>query len=205
MASPRDASKPCQLLVEGNDQRNFLEALRDRENLSSIEVQNYGGTNELRGFLSAFVAVPGFGSVDRLGIVRDAESSAVSAVQSVRSALDNVSMNAPIKPGVFSDGRPSVGYLVLPDGEMPGMLETLICQSFASSDVNACVDSYFDCVAGLDGVSMDRPDKSRAFAFLATRPEPNVSVGVAAKKGYWTLDHRAFDGVRAFLRTLGQQ
>lgn len=204
MASPKDVREPYQLLVEGNDQRNFFEALRDKEGLSGIEIQDFGGVGDLRGFLSAFVAVPGFGSVKRLGIVRDAEGSASSAIKSVRGALDNASIEAPAAPGVFSGTRPGVGFLVLPDGEAPGMLETLICGSFAGSDVNACVDSFFDCVAGLDGVSMERPDKSRAFAFLATKPEPNVSVGVAAKKGYWMLDHRAFDGVRSFLRALVQ-
>lgn len=205
MASPKDVTEPYQLLVEGNDQRNFFEALRDKEKLSGIEIQDYGGITELRGFLSAFLVVPGFRRVNRLGVIRDAESSAASAVQSVRNALHNVSMDAPSEPGVFSDARPSVGYLVLPDGKTSGMLETLICQSFASSELNDCVDAYFECVADLDGVSMVRPDKSRAFAFLATKPEPNVSVGVAAKKGYWTLEHRAFDGVRSFLRKLGSQ
>ena len=204
MASPQDVREPYQLLVEGNDQRNFFEALRDKDGHSGIEIQDFGGTSELRGFLSAFVAVPGFGSVRRLGIVRDAEDSAMSAIQSVRGALENASIEAPSVPGVFTGARPAVGFLVLPDGKTPGMLETLICESFAGSAVDGCVDSFVDCVSGLDGVAMERPDKSRAFAFLATKAEPNVSVGVAAKKGYWTLGHHAFDGVRSFLRALAR-
>ena len=45
-------------------------------------------------------------------------------------------------------------------------------------------------------------DKARVHAWLATRPEPHVSVGFAAQKGYWDLDHAAFAGVREFLKAL---
>ena len=38
--------------------------------------------------------------------------------------------------------------------------------------------------------------------YLATKPPPHVSVGVAAQKGCWKLDHAALDGVRGFLTSL---
>ena len=56
-----------------------------------------------------------------------------------------------------------------------------------------------------DGESeIDRPEKAFAHAFLATRPDPHVSVGVAARKGYWDLDRPALEGVRSFLSGLAQ-
>ena len=42
----------------------------------------------------------------------------------------------------------------------------------------------------------------RSHAWLATQPLPHVSVGVAALKGYWDLDHQALDAVRQFLTAL---
>ena len=54
------------------------------------------------------------------------------------------------------------------------------------------------------GDSIDRPDKARARAYLAMKPDQHVSVGVAARKGYWNFDHDAFDGVRGFLTSLAQ-
>ena len=82
------------------------------------------------------------------------------------------------------------------------MLETLLCQTFANDLVNDCIDDFFGCAEALPGVDIRRPDKARAQVCLATRPEPQVSVGVAAKKGYWPLDHAAFAGVRTFLTAL---
>ena len=39
-------------------------------------------------------------------------------------------------------------------------------------------------------------------AYPATTPDPHVSVGVAAQKKHWNLDHEVFDGVRRFLKSL---
>ena len=39
-------------------------------------------------------------------------------------------------------------------------------------------------------------------AYLAGKPQPNVSVGVAARKGYWDPQHPVFSGLRRFLITL---
>ena len=35
-----------------------------------------------------------------------------------------------------------------------------------------------------------------------TKSDPHVSVGVAAQRGYWNLEHPAFGGVRLFLQSL---
>ncbi len=79
-----------QLLVEGNDQRNFFEAFIDHLSLENIQIQNFGGVRELRDFLDGLVSATGFRQiVQSLGIVRDAETSAGSAFQSVQSSLMN--------------------------------------------------------------------------------------------------------------------
>ena len=49
---------------------------------------------------------------------------------------------------------------------------------------------------------LHRPDKARAHAYIATRRDPYLSVGVAAQRSYWDLDHAVFDGIRNFLRSL---
>ena len=48
------------LLVEGNDPRNFFEAFLRHLSLSNIQIQNFGGVNELRGFLRGFADTPRF-------------------------------------------------------------------------------------------------------------------------------------------------
>ena len=38
--------------------------------------------------------------------------------------------------------------------------------------------------------------------FLATKPDSYPSVGIAAKKGYWPLDHEALEPARTFLQSV---
>ena len=194
--------KPKQLLIEGNDQRNFFEAFIEHLSPSDIQVQNYGGVGELRGFLLAFVNAPDYNSVKSVGIARDAEVSARAAFESVQGALGNAGLFVPAKVGERKVGSPDVSVLILPGDDKPGMLETLICRTFEGMKVNRCIDDFFECAEGLPNVSIDKPDKARAFAYLTTRPDPHHSVGVAAKNRVWDLDHRAFGEARDFLRAL---
>ena len=201
MVQPTKIEKPIQLLVEGQAQQNFFDAFVQHLRLQNVpQIQNFGGVNELRGFLEAFVDSPGFGSVTSMGIVRDAEESAATARQSVEDSLRNAGL---LVPGdADASGAPKVHMLILPDGEEEGMLETLLCRSVAEDPAKPCIDGFFECVDTLPGIDIRRPDKARTQAYLATRPMPQVSVGVAAQRGYWPLNHEAFAGVRAFLRAV---
>ena len=199
---PETIERKIQLLVEGNDQRNFFGALVGRLSLSAIQVQNYGGVDEFREFLRAFAAMPGFAKVGSIGVVRDAEGRpAVSAFDSVRSSLQRAGLPVPERPGQRSPGVPAVTVFVLPDNDRPGMLETLLRESFANTPEDRCVDAYVECLREA-GIPVDRPDKARVHAWLASRREPHVSAGVAALKGYWDLKHPAFARLRAFLSGL---
>ena len=201
MAQHKGIGNPIQLLVEGKAQQNFFEALIQHLRLQNEpQIQDFGGVSELRGFLEAFVNSPGFGSVTSMGIVRDAEESAAAARQSVQDSLRNAGL--PLPGDVGESGSPVVHILILPDDADAGMIETLLCQSVADQPLNRCIDDFLDCVDALPDIDIRNPHKARAQAYLATRPSPGVSVGVAAQKGYWPLDHAAFSGVRDFLRAL---
>ncbi len=191
-----------QLLVEGKDQQNFFEALITHLSLSDIQVQNYGSVNGLRSFLMVLVKARDFASVSSIGIARDAEVSARAAFESVQGALGKAGLFVPAKVGEREGGNPDVSVLILPEDDEPGMLETLLCRTLEGMKVNRCIDDFFECAEGLPDVSIDKPDKARAFAYLTTRPDPHHSVGVAAKNGVWDLDHQAFDEARDFLRAL---
>ena len=193
----------AQLLVEGNDQRNFFNAMLRHMNLGGVEIQNFGGVNELRPFLRNLANLDEFDQIVKsVGIVRDAEISAESAFRSVQGALRNANMDVPDAPGIKTSGAPSFSAFILPDNRSDGMLETLLCRTFADTPLEDCVESFFACVGGETGEPLHRPEKSRAHAYIATMPEPQVSVGVAAQRGYWNLDHPAFDDVKRFLQSL---
>ena len=202
MPKAKEIKSAIQLLVEGNDSRNFFEAFVEHLSLENIQIQNFGGVSELGGFLRALVNAPGFQTVQSLGIVRDAETSAGGAFQSVQSSLERAELPMPDSPAERTNTSPAVTVLILPGDNRQGMLETLLCESFADDPVEECIDDFFKCVESLPDVSIERSDKARAHAYLTTRPNPHLSVGVAAKNDYWDLDHSVFNTVRDFLQTI---
>ena len=203
MVQPKQIENTRQLLVEGNDSRNFFEAFAKHLRLSdTFQISDFGGVDELRDFLDAFVMMPDFGTVRSIGIARDAEQDENAALRSVRSSLGNADLPMPTEVGKQSAGSPTVRVLILPGGGEKGMLETLLCRTFVNQEVNRCIDEFFTCASDLPGVSICRSDKARAHAYLATTKNPHHSVGVAAKSGVWDLDHEAFDDIRAFLASL---
>ena len=192
-----------QILVEGNDVKNFLEAFTDHLGTSgSVQIQNFGGIHELRGFLDAFIRMPGFDTVARIGVVRDAESEADRALQSVQSCLRRVCLPVPDTVEFPSGGSPEVTVLILPGNSQPGMLETLLCKTFEGTSEDTCINDFLGCIPWK--IPSNRMPKSRVYAWIATQSEPNVSVGVAAKKGFWNLDHSALDPVRNLLLSLSR-
>jgi len=138
---------PVQVLTEGNDFRNVEKALLEKLGRSGTDVHDFGGVSELSRFLAAFRRVPGFPSVVSIGIVRDAERSAESALRSVRSACSKAGIP---KPRIANQAREresglSVSVFLFPDGEKPGMLETLLWETIKDSREAACVEEFLNC------------------------------------------------------------
>ena len=195
--------KPVQLLVEGNDMKNFLEAFSDYlERGTEVEIRNFGGGGDMAGYLGALANTPGFDQIVRsIGIVRDAERNAESTFQGVQTALGKANLLIPATPEARVEGNPAVSVLILPGGSRPGMLETLLCDSIEQDDAKDCIDAYFHCLDS-KGIDVKRPDKARARVYITTKPDAHVSVGVAAKKNYWSFEHEAFAHVGKFLAAL---
>lgn len=199
-AGPVRITKRLQLLVEGNDQRNFAEALLSRIGRSDIEVQNFGGITQLGDFLAALQGSASFETVDGIGILRDAEGKSADAFRSVQGALAKAALPVPDELGCRVAGAPDVTVFIL--GGDGGMLETLLNRTVEEEPEQRCVEEFLRCVEEERGRAVRNPHKSRAHAWIATRDHPEVSVGVAAQKNYWPLEHRALDDLRAFLRSL---
>jgi hypothetical protein len=93
----RKITESKQLLVEGRDAEVFFQALLRFMSLTGIQVQNFGGIDELRGFLKALRNASGFRqTVTALGIVRDAETAPGAAFQSACSALNGANLPVPL-------------------------------------------------------------------------------------------------------------
>lgn len=195
--------KPVQLLVEGNDMKNFFEAFsKHLDRGPEVQIHNFGGGSDMAGHLAALVNAPGFERiVQSIGIVRDAERNAKNTFQSVQTALRKANLPVPAASEARVAGKPAISVLILPGGNRPGMLETLLCESIEQDASKDCIDAYFHCLDA-KGIDVKRPDKARARVYITTKPDAHVSVGVAAKKNYWTFEHGAFAHVRKFLTGL---
>ena len=194
--------QPRQLIVEGNDDKNFFEALIEHAGIVDIEVHQVGGKDAFSSFLSGFAKTSGFGEfVDSIGIVRDADESAARTFQSIRGSLRRAALPVPDEPCIPRRGDPRVNVMVLPGRQDTGMLETLLCETIAGSELDDCGREFMRCVEAAEGRGFRTPHKTRASAFLAAR-EAHQSVGVAAKQGIWDLNHASLDPVRKFLATL---
>jgi len=205
MPDPVSITEPKQLAVEGQDALVFFQVMLREMNLTEIQLQNFGGVDELRGFLEGLRRQSGFAqTVVSLGIVRDAEQNPKGAFQSVCSALNNTGLDKPNRPEKFAGNSPKVGALILPDATTKGMLETLCLRSVSDDPVMPCIEEYFRCVKKeLSPTELPKiEEKARLHAFLASRPKPDLLLGEAASAGYWQWDNRAFDHVKQFLRNL---
>ncbi len=121
MPPPQKITAPKLLIVEGRDAEVFLGALLGHVQARGVQVQDFGGTSELAGFLKALRNTSGLSTrVSSLGVIRDAETDAQAAFQSVRSALAAARLPVPSVPNRPTGDNPRVSVFILPDNTSPG-------------------------------------------------------------------------------------
>jgi hypothetical protein len=168
-----------------------------------IQVQDFGGTSELRRFLRAFQSASNYDQVTSLGIVRDAENDPEGAFRSVCDALQYAGLAVPANPILPTGIKPRTSVLILPGGTRVGNLESLCLQAVAADPAMACVDAFLQCVENLSGpwAGMMR-EKARLRALLASRRRPHLLLGYALDEGYLPWESPAFDPIKQYLTDL---
>lgn len=194
--------QPNVLIVEGKEEELFFGALIEHLRLQGIEIRSIGGKEKLRGNLKALVLTPGFSRVTSLGIVRDADADPNAAFQSVRDALRAANLLAPDHPLEIVGVNPRVAVLILPGEGSPGTLEDVCLKAVAEDPTLFCVEQYFKCLEQKKLLLPYNMSKAKVEVFLASRPEPDLRLGEAAKKGYWPWDHEAFQPLKDFINVL---
>jgi len=157
--------------------------------------------NSLREYLKALTRVSGFDQVVSLGIIRDAEQSREGALQSIRDSLASVGLPVPVSCLEPAEGMPRVIVLVNPHGRDTGSLDDVCLDSVGDHPAIECVERYMGCLRERE-LSPGNQVKARVHAFIASTQRPEVSLGVAVKRGYFPLDHGAFAAARQLLQML---
>ena len=203
--TPRSISAAKLVAVEGIEEVKFLCALKNSLGISGIDVRDVAGKYGLPAKLRALVKTPGFSNVVSLGIMRDANSNAQSAFESVCGALKDASLLFPTQPLMLTNriqDKPQVIVLILPHGSEQGMLEDTCLQSVAGDAAMPCVEQYFECLTKNIDKLPNNLSKARVHAFLSSREKPDLRLGNGAEAGYWPWDNQAFDHIKQFLSML---
>lgn len=203
MPAPEEIWSQKIVLMEGKDAEFFFKELCKHIEKNDLQIMNYGGINELRGFLKTLKGSPGYRTIESIGIIRDAELKMESAFQSVCDALKANGFAVPSRPNQVVTGKPNISVFILPDCKNPGMLETLCWKAVEEAHDPAiqCVYQYLNCLSR-EEVSPQNEDKARLHAFLASRKEPGLLVGQATQRGYWDLYSSVFEPLRSFFKAL---
>ena len=201
MVAPSELKSSIQLLVEGINPKMVFGVFCESWGMSDIEIHDFGNNENLRPYLETFARTDGFRNVRMLGIIRDAETSARSALESVQNTLRNAGLTYPSLRGDSTPGNPFVSVFVLPNGTDQGNLESLLWRSIEDTSEARCANEFLECL-GLGDTRVTRRDKARIQAYLASKPKPHGSVGVAAERGNWDAEHGAFAEIRRFLTNL---
>jgi hypothetical protein len=203
-----DVEGDALLLVEGIDDARFFTAFLQWLGKTNVQIAQVGGKDELRPFLINILKnAPNFPRLRSLGIVRDADTSASSALQSLGNSLDTAQLPSPSQAweSAQADGL-AVSLAILPDGTSPGDLENLCLRSIGKSREIECVDEYIDCrVKASAQIASNKLAKTKVHTYLAVGidgNDPGLRLGESADAGVWDWDSPAFENVADFLRNL---
>ena len=162
-----------------------------------------GGKDNFKNRFPILAKTSGFSEIEILGVVRDAETNAKGAFNSITGVLSKIKLIPPTEPNTFTDGSPSIGIFIMPDNNSPGMLEDLCLNTVVDNPAMVCVDGLMNCCAkNLDHLP-ENPAKAKTQAYLAAMPQIANSLGVGAKKGYWNFESEYLDDLKRFLAKLG--
>lgn len=138
-------SHPAHLLVEGKNDRHVVWALCKQYNVPenfSVEVpgSDVGGVDELIESIPVRLRIA---RLRALGIVLDADQNLHGRWMAVRrSIVDFGYEHVPEQPSsegtiVSTEGRPRVGVWLMPNNELPGMLENFVAYLISDGDTLA--------------------------------------------------------------------
>ena len=200
---PEPLSKTKLLLVEGRDDYEFFRALLAHlGGMPEIDIRQYLGKDNFRNYMRALKLVRGFSAVTSIGIIRDADETSDGAFRSVKDALVAVGISAPDESMQRSEGSPSTAIAILPPGQSKGELEDLLLSSVNGDPAISCVDAYISCLQTHGLKLPNKLSKARLRTFLASREEPHLLTGQAARTGYFPWSSTPFESVIQFLQLL---
>jgi hypothetical protein len=183
--------KPSQLLVEGKNDRHVIWALCNQYQLPetfSVEVPEDDGTEGIEALLAGLPARLDEPKLQTLGIVVDADRDLAARWQAVRDRLisggyQNIPKVPPANGWVDAPlDRPRVGVWLMPDNQLPGMLEDFVARLMPSDDaLRPKAEAILQEIelAGLNRYTSIHRPKALIHTWLAWQETPGIPMGQA--------------------------
>jgi hypothetical protein len=145
------SDQPHLLLVEGIDAKYFLMHFLNFKNVNNVQVRNYNGITELTRYLETLRKLKNYDRVKSMIIIRDAEKSAVSAMQSINhSLMANKISDAAISPFKIEHKTKDLGIMLFPGLDEnkklceEGTLEDLCLKLFNKHEIIENIEPYLE-------------------------------------------------------------
>ena len=204
--------QPQQLLVEGKNDRHVIWALCKQHQLPetfSVEVPKTGEGVEV--LLESLPVILKEENLITLGIVVDADSNLAARWQAVTNKLtvvgyQNIPNVPPANGWVYIQSQlPKVGVWLMPNNQLPGMLEDFVAYLVPSEDVllpkaEAILQQIEQ--AGNNCYSLAQHPKALIHTWLAWQTKPGMPMGQAITAQVLKYDSAIAQNFIAWLKSL---
>ena len=202
--APKKIDKENVLMVEGQDEKNFFEALlKTFEKNEVVQVIDVGGKDK---FNSVFPVLWNNKTVEikNIGFVRDAEDKkAVDAFQSICNIIAKHDVLIPDEPcRIVKQGGKRVGIFIMPNNNDCGMLEDLCLISVQDTYIYQCVECFVKSYTDKIDDKRYNLAKAKTLAYLSTQVPIVNSLGLASQQKVWNFENPCFSGINSFLKEL---
>ncbi|NES75522.1 MULTISPECIES: DUF3226 domain-containing protein [unclassified Okeania] len=194
MSQIQKTIKKSKLIIgEGKEDEMFFSKLIEYLEINDIQVDSYGGKDNLNNYLKTLHLIPGFSNLRSLGITRDADDSFDYASKSIEDSL--------IKYKLKEIENLKIEKFILPNNSSEGMLEDLCLESIDTDEIS-CIESFFQCMEKSTGRKSNKISKAKIYAWLSTQEHPDKRLGAAVQAGYINWDNEAFKELTNFIKNL---
>ena len=193
------------LIVEGySDLLFFAELLEFSGKHGQVFIKHFNGRSDLATKLETFLTPQLLASKKAFGIIVDADVNAESTASELTKLLTRLT-SQPVKSGLWTNGKPSVGFFVTPDGASKGEIETLVWRAWSADPANEhpkrCIDEFVGCMSGA-GLKAQSPDKGLVSALLAIRNDEDPRLGPGARAKVFDFSRPEYWDLKQFLSGL---
>jgi hypothetical protein len=175
--------------------------IRQDSSFDEFQVRDFKGITQLADHIVTLKELENYETVRSIAIVRDAETNAGSAAQSVISALSKAALPTPKCPGeIVSSGGLKTGFVLFPScgAELEnGTLEDLCLQSLAGDDAKNKLSAADNL---LQKYTFKRPHKNRLHTYLSmTDAYVSLKIGEAFRAGAFSFSLPQIESLKEFL------